>query len=224
MRAGRRVQPPGRGARSGKRPRRSRPHGFDVRTNTLVSRSKKRLKALLRAVDGPGGGELLSPRGSENVFYLRRRRVSNLNQIITAVTKDGYPSRRNTCPRSSRAKSGSCCSTPSRSATASALRSTAAARWSARTAARPRKPRHAQPVRARPHRRPHLRHPAPQAAHRRRVLRRRRHRRRQDPRAQRLHPRRHPLIHELCGIDVGDVVIRDLERRVHLRTAYRTTV
>ena len=30
-------------------------------------------------------------------------------------------------------------------------------------------------------------------------------------------------IHELYGIDVGDIVIRDLERRVHLRAAYRTT-
>ena len=32
----------------------------------------------------------LAPRGGEHVFYLRRRQVSNLNQIITAVTKDGY--------------------------------------------------------------------------------------------------------------------------------------
>ena len=32
----------------------------------------------------------LAPRGGEHVFYLRRRQVSNLNQIITTVTKDGY--------------------------------------------------------------------------------------------------------------------------------------
>ncbi len=30
-------------------------------------------------------------------------------------------------------------------------------------------------------------------------------------------------IHELYGIDVADIVIRDLERRVRLRAAYRTT-
>ena len=62
----------------------------DVRTKTLVSRSKKRLKDFLRALDGPAVLKPLSPRGGENVFYLRRRQVANLNQIITAVTKDGY--------------------------------------------------------------------------------------------------------------------------------------
>ncbi len=30
-------------------------------------------------------------------------------------------------------------------------------------------------------------------------------------------------IHELYGLDVADIVIRDLERRVRLRAAYRTT-
>ncbi len=62
----------------------------DVRTRTLVSRSKPRLKAFLRALDGPAVLKPLAPRGGEHVFYLRRRQVSNLNQIITAVTKDGY--------------------------------------------------------------------------------------------------------------------------------------
>ena len=62
----------------------------DVRTRTLVSRSKTRLKAFLRALDGPAVLKPLAPRGGEHVFYLRRRQVSNLNQIITAVTKDGY--------------------------------------------------------------------------------------------------------------------------------------
>jgi glutathione synthase len=62
----------------------------DVRTRTLVSRSKTRLKAFLRALDGPAILKPLAPRGGEHVFYLRRRQVSNLNQIITAVTQDGY--------------------------------------------------------------------------------------------------------------------------------------
>jgi glutathione synthase len=62
----------------------------DVRTRTLVSRSRTRLKAFLRALDGPAVLKPLAPRGGEHVFYLRRRQVSNLNQIITAVTKEGY--------------------------------------------------------------------------------------------------------------------------------------
>ena len=62
----------------------------DVRTRTLVSRSKTRLKAFLRALDGPAVLKPLAPRGGEHVFYVRRRQVSNLNQIIAAVTKDGY--------------------------------------------------------------------------------------------------------------------------------------
>jgi glutathione synthase len=62
----------------------------DVRTRTLVSRSKVRLKAFLKELDGPAVLKPLAPRGGEHVFYLRRRQVSNLNQIIAAVTKEGY--------------------------------------------------------------------------------------------------------------------------------------
>jgi glutathione synthase len=62
----------------------------DVRTKTMVSRSKRRLKEFLRALDGPAVLKPLAPRGGEQVFYLRRRQVSNLNQIIDTVTKDGY--------------------------------------------------------------------------------------------------------------------------------------
>jgi glutathione synthase len=62
----------------------------DVRTRALVSRSKARLKAFLKALDGPAVLKPLAPRGGEHVFYLRRRQVSNLNQIIATVTKEGY--------------------------------------------------------------------------------------------------------------------------------------
>jgi glutathione synthase len=62
----------------------------DVRTRTLVSRSKARLKAFLRELDGPAVLKPLAPRGDEHHFYLRRRQVSNLNQMIAAVTKSGY--------------------------------------------------------------------------------------------------------------------------------------
>jgi glutathione synthase len=62
----------------------------DVRTRTLVSRSKARLKAFVRALDGPAILKPLAPKGGEHVFYVRRRQVSNLNQMIAAVTKNGY--------------------------------------------------------------------------------------------------------------------------------------
>jgi glutathione synthase len=62
----------------------------DVRTRTLVSRSKTRLKAFLKELDAPAVLKPLAPRGGEHVFYLRRRQVSNLNQMIATVTKEGY--------------------------------------------------------------------------------------------------------------------------------------
>src|SRR3954466_2326942 len=62
----------------------------EIRARTLVSRSADRLKEFLRALDGPAVLKPLSPMGLEKVFYLRRKQVKNLNQIITAVTKDGY--------------------------------------------------------------------------------------------------------------------------------------
>jgi glutathione synthase len=62
----------------------------DVRTRTLVSRSKRRLREFLRALDGPAVLKPLAPRGDEHVFYVRRRQVSNLNQMIATVTRDGY--------------------------------------------------------------------------------------------------------------------------------------
>jgi glutathione synthase len=62
----------------------------EIRARTLVSRSRERLKDFLRALDGPAVLKPLSPTGPEKVFYLRRRQVKNLNQINTAVTKEGY--------------------------------------------------------------------------------------------------------------------------------------
>lgn len=62
----------------------------EIRARTVVSRSQERLKEFLRALDGPAVLKPLSPTGPEKVFYLRRRQVKNLNQIIAAVTKGGY--------------------------------------------------------------------------------------------------------------------------------------
>ena len=99
----------------------------DVRTRTLVSRSKTRLKAFLKALDGPAVLKPLAPRGGEHVFYLRRRQVSNLNQMITAVTKQGYALAQEYLPDGDQGRSASCCSTPNRSGSATGWPSTGAA-------------------------------------------------------------------------------------------------
>jgi glutathione synthase len=62
----------------------------DIRARTLVSRSPERLKEWVRALRGPAVLKPLQPRGGEHVFFVRRRQVSNLNQILTTVTKGGY--------------------------------------------------------------------------------------------------------------------------------------
>jgi len=62
----------------------------EIRAKTLVSRSPERLKEFLRSLDAPAVLKPLAPRGGEHVFYLRRRQVSNLNQIISTVTKSGH--------------------------------------------------------------------------------------------------------------------------------------
>ncbi len=62
----------------------------EARVRTLVSRSPERLKAFLRQLDGPAVLKPLAPTSGEQVFYLRRRQVANLNQMITAITKAGY--------------------------------------------------------------------------------------------------------------------------------------
>ena len=86
----------------------------DVRTARWCRARRRGSRRSCSALDGPAVLKPLAPRGGEHVFYLRRRQVSNLNQMITAVTKEGYAWRRSTSPRPSRARSASCCSTQSR--------------------------------------------------------------------------------------------------------------
>jgi glutathione synthase len=62
----------------------------DIRAKTLVSRSPEQLKQWVRALHAPAVLKPLQPRGGEHVFLVKRRQVSNLNQIITTVTKLGY--------------------------------------------------------------------------------------------------------------------------------------
>jgi glutathione synthase len=200
----------------------------DVRTRTLVSRSKARLKQFLRALDGPAVLKPLAPRGGEHVFYLRRRQVSNLNQIITTVTQDGYAVAQEYLPEVEQGEKRLLLlnAEPIREGERVAIyrRRPAAVRASvtggngAREAAPTRGKCDFGPVEARicDILRPKLLADGlyfvgvdivgdkilelnvftPGGVH---------------------------AIHELYGINVADIVIRDLERRVRLRAAYRTT-
>jgi glutathione synthase len=62
----------------------------EVRARTLVSRSSARLKEFLRGLDGPAVLRSMSPGAAGKVFYVRRRQKANVNQIITAITRGGY--------------------------------------------------------------------------------------------------------------------------------------
>jgi len=62
----------------------------EVRVPTLVSRSAPRVREFLKALDGPAVLRALSPREGEKVFYVRRRQKANLNQMLTALIREGY--------------------------------------------------------------------------------------------------------------------------------------
>jgi glutathione synthase len=197
----------------------------DVRTKTLVSRSKKRLKEFLRGLDGPAVLKPLSPRGGENVFYLRRRQVSNLNQIITAVTKDGYAIAQEYLPEIEQGEKRLLL-----------LNAEPIRDGNKRVAIYRRRPLVGKNGGPPPENRATVSpcELGPVEARICDILR---------PKllADGLYfvgvdivgdkilelnvftPGGIHSIHELYGIDVGDIIIRDLERRVHLRAAYRTT-
>ncbi len=177
----------------------------DVRTRTLVSRSKTRLKAFLKALDGPAVLKPLAPRGGEHVFYLRRRQVSNLNQMIATVTKDGYALAQEYLPEADQGEKRLLLLNaeplrigdrvaiyrrrPARNGANSSSKSGEAGAKSARSGTSVRGRCDFGPVEARI-----CRHPAAEAAGRRADVRLGRHRRRSHPRAERLHagrPARH---------------------------------
>jgi glutathione synthase len=194
----------------------------DVRTRTLVSRSKRRLREFVRALDAPAVLKPLSPRGDEPAFYVRRRQISNLNQIITTVTKDGYAVAQEYLPESEEGEKRLLLL-------------------------------NAEPIRAGKRVAIYRRRPTPLAGAARETVPARRKCEfgavearicdilRPKLLADGLHfvgvdivgdklielnvftPGGIHSIHELYGFDVADVVIRDLERRVRLRAAYRTT-
>jgi glutathione synthase len=199
----------------------------DVRTRTLVSRSKQRLKEFLRALDGPAVLKPLAPRGGEHVFYLRRRQVSNLNQIIATVTKEGYAVAQEYLPEVEQGEKRLLLlnAEPIRAGDRVAIyrRRPAAVRMAVGANGA----REAPPARSK------CEFGAVEARIcdilRPKLL------------ADGLYfvgvdiagdkilelnvftPGGVHSIHELYGIDVAAIVIRDLERRVHLRAAYRTT-
>jgi glutathione synthase len=62
----------------------------EVRVRTLVSRARPRLREFLRSLDGPAVLKALSPSGAAKMFYVRRKQKANVNQILSALTKEGY--------------------------------------------------------------------------------------------------------------------------------------
>jgi glutathione synthase len=66
--------------------------GFPVelRPKTLITRSVERVRAFLRELDGPAIIKPLSGFGGQNVFYVARGQAANLPQIISTVRKAGY--------------------------------------------------------------------------------------------------------------------------------------
>ena len=66
--------------------------GFPVelRPKTLITRSVERVRAFLRELDGPAIIKPLSGFGGKNVFYVARGQTANLPQMISTVRRAGY--------------------------------------------------------------------------------------------------------------------------------------
>jgi glutathione synthase len=62
----------------------------EVRPRTLISRDRDEIKAFARDENGPVVLKPLSGSGGQNVFLVRPEDRSNLNQIIEAISRDGY--------------------------------------------------------------------------------------------------------------------------------------
>jgi glutathione synthase len=62
----------------------------DVHVRSLVSRSPEKLKAFLHELDGDAVLKPFAHGGHDKVFRIQRGASKNLNAIITAITRDGY--------------------------------------------------------------------------------------------------------------------------------------
>jgi glutathione synthase len=196
----------------------------DIRVKTLVSRSPTQLKQWVRALRGPAVLKPLQPRGGEHVFLVKRRQVSNLNQIITTVTKHGYAIAQEYLPEIEQGEKrlillgaepmrvGKRVAIYRRHATIGNLETTGTDTPATRSRCEfgPAEARICELIRPKlladglyfvgvdivGDKVLELNVFTPGGIH---------------------------SIHELYGIDVADIVIRDLERRIRLRAAYRTT-
>lgn len=61
-----------------------------VRPRTLITRSTYKIKEFIRALRKPAIIKPLSGYGGQDVFFVRNPREININQIISAVAKNGY--------------------------------------------------------------------------------------------------------------------------------------
>jgi glutathione synthase len=64
----------------------------EIRPRTLITREPAKVKAFLKALDAPAVLKPLAPKDGDaaSFFYVARGQVKNLNQIITVVRKTGY--------------------------------------------------------------------------------------------------------------------------------------
>jgi glutathione synthase len=62
----------------------------EIRPRTLITRSVERVRAFLRELDGPAVIKPLHGFGGQNVFYVARGERVNLGQIIATVKSAGY--------------------------------------------------------------------------------------------------------------------------------------
>lgn len=62
----------------------------EIRPKTLISRDVAELKKFLQELDRAAIVKPVSGFGGEDVFYIRRKQSTNLNQILSVVCREGY--------------------------------------------------------------------------------------------------------------------------------------
>jgi glutathione synthase len=62
----------------------------EIRPRTVITRSVERVRGFLRELDGPAIIKPLAGYGGQNVFYVARGERANLGQIIATVKSQGY--------------------------------------------------------------------------------------------------------------------------------------
>jgi glutathione synthase len=62
----------------------------EIRPRTLISRNVDVIREFIKELDGPAILKPLAGFGGQNVFYLRRGQVANLHQMIGAVRAEGH--------------------------------------------------------------------------------------------------------------------------------------